>query len=107
MQKKHVECNWYVHTLTIAQARERFAATLAEAQAGGVETTRHGRPLAYIVGADTFHRLISSDPAALLESSEVAPASIDVAQLAEEEPLIAHDELSVSETLELLREDRV
>lgn len=96
-----------MHTLTIAQARERFAATMAEAQQGAVEITRHGRPLAYIVGADMFHRLISSDPSALLASSEVTPASIDIARLAEEDPLIANDELSLSEHLELLREDRV
>lgn len=94
-------------TLTIAQARERFAATMAEAQRGPVEITRHGRPLAYIVGADMFHRLISSDPSALLESSDVTPASIEIRHLVEEEPLGANGERSMSELLGHLREDRV
>jgi antitoxin (DNA-binding transcriptional repressor) of toxin-antitoxin stability system len=80
---------------------------MAEAQRGPVEITRHGRPLAYIVGADMFHRLISSDPSALLESSDVIPASMDIRQLAEQEPLGANGERSLSEHLENLREDRV
>lgn len=94
-------------SVTVAQARERFADVLDQAASGAVEITRHGHPVAYIVGADMFHKLTNPDASYLFSSDDTTPAQIDIGTLASLEPAPLEGGPVLSETLEQLREERM
>lgn len=96
-----------MESVSVAQARERFAEVLGQAASGSVEITRHGHPVAYIVGPDMFRRLTQPDQSHLFASEYVTPAELSIEQLLDLEPIPLEGGQGISEVLDQLREDRV
>ena len=94
-------------SLTVAEARQRFADVLDSVADQPVEITRHGQAVGVIVSPNMFHKLTAPDASHLFVSDDVTPARLTREQLASIEPAPEDASSALSEELEELRQDRL